>query len=291
MTMTAIGFAVVLGALVCVPLGLRLVEAGSATAERLLLIARLGALPAGIMVTVSLALPVGLLAVGLAVPWAVVGLLAVATAATREIDLGFSLRPDSRHAESAALLFLAVAPVFLLADRLGIQPLGIDPVIVRLTSVHFTFTGFVLPLVGAFVWRRRPSRWLELAVGAVALGIPVTALGFLGPRALNWAGAIAVAGGGFGIALALLGAAGRLEDAAARVLMRTAGTALLIAMPLAVVYATGRFTGNAWIDLPTMARIHGMLNALGFALPALIGMMIAVEQPTRAVGRTAEATQ
>jgi hypothetical protein len=34
-----------------------------------------------------------------------------------------------------------------------------------------------------------------------------------------------------------------------------------------------------------------MLNALGFALPALIGMMIAVEQPIRAVGRTAEATQ
>jgi hypothetical protein len=42
-------------------------------------------------------------------------------------------------------------------------------------------------------------------------------------------------------------------------------------------------------DLPLL--IHGMLNAHELAPPAPIGMMIAIEQPTRAVGRTAEATQ
>ena len=41
-------------------------------------------------------------------------------------------------------------------------------------------------------------------------------------------------------------------------------------MPLAAIYATGTLTGLAWLDLSTMARIHGSLNALGFALPVVL---------------------
>jgi hypothetical protein len=42
-------------------------------------------------------------------------------------------------------------------------------------------------------------------------------------------------------------------------------------MPLAAVYATGLSLDTAWLDLPTMARTHGVINVLGFALATTIG--------------------
>jgi hypothetical protein len=41
-------------------------------------------------------------------------------------------------------------------------------------------------------------------------------------------------------------------------------------MPMAMIYATGTLLGSSWIDLDVMAGVHGSLNALGFALPAMV---------------------
>jgi hypothetical protein len=56
--------------------------------------------------------------------------------------------------------------------------------------------------------------------------------------------------------------------------MRLAGGSLLLAMPLGMAYATGLFLGLAWPDIPTMARVHGTLNTLGFALPSLAALTV-----------------
>jgi hypothetical protein len=41
-------------------------------------------------------------------------------------------------------------------------------------------------------------------------------------------------------------------------------------MALAAVFAVSSAAGTAWLDVPTMARLHGTANALGFALPGLL---------------------
>ena len=48
-----------------------------------------------------------------------------------------------------------------------------------------------------------------------------------------------------------------------------AGVALLLSMPLAVVWATTSWLGIAFLSVPLMAATHGALNVVGFAVPAV----------------------
>ena len=81
--------------------------------------------------------------------------------------------------------------------------------------------------------------------------------------------------GGFGIGVATILVARHLGPRGARVLGTVAGASLLISMPMAAIYATGALVGGSWLDLTTMARIHGGLNALGFAVPVILAWTLA----------------
>jgi hypothetical protein len=55
------------------------------------------------------------------------------------------------------------------------------------------------------------------------------------------------------------------------VLLGISAVSLAIAMTLVGIYTVGEFTGQYWLVLPQMARFHGTINALGFALCGLLG--------------------
>jgi hypothetical protein len=130
---------------------------------------------------------------------------------------------------------------------------------------------------------------LALALGAIFV-VPIV-LGSVGVREVNWIGALLVAGGGFGVGLGALLAAGSLSTPASRALLRVAGVTLLTTMPLAAIYASSVFTGSTVLDIPTMARVHGTLNALGFALPAVVAMNLEARRTAPFRGGTAAARQ
>jgi YndJ-like protein len=258
-----------LAPLVLVPLGFRLLAVATPGSEPPTLL-RMAAIPAAVVLALAFTMPQGAVAAALAVPWlAVTGLVALA-AGLRFLRDPDRLRLGPRYATDAAVAFLAIGASFALIDRLGARPLGFASEVILLTAVHFHFAGFVLPLAGALAFARRPRRWLALALGLVVIGIPTTAVGFFGLPAVNWAGSMLVATGGLGIGLGTLTAARGMTSPAARLLALLAGASLLAAMPLAAAYATGTLIGSAWLDLPTMARIHGGLNALGFALLVML---------------------
>lgn len=258
-----------LAPLVLVPLGYRLLEVVSPESRPPALALRFVLLAAGLLV-IAFRLEASLIAGVLALPWLMVTGGTAAAAGVRWMRGPDRFQPNVRHATDAAVTFLTVGAIFALTDRLGIQPFGFSTTIILLTAVHFHFAGFVLPLAGALAWTRRPSRWTELALGAVVVGIPITALGFFGLPPANWIGAVLTAAGGFGIGLATLAVARSMARGFAVALAVAAGASLLIAMPLAAIYATGTFTGAVWLGIDTMARLHGGLNALGFALPVIV---------------------
>ncbi len=259
----------VIAPLVLVPLGLRLLAIASAGAEPPRL-ARSAAVPAALLLTLSFILEPGLLAAALSLPWLGVTASIALAAGLRLLKDQDRFRPDVRHATDAAVAFLAVGATFATIDRLGARPLDFAPEVILLTAVHFHFAGFVLPLAGALAYGRLPSRWLELALGAVMFGIPITALGFLGVPYANWIGAMLTSIGGFGIGATTVLVARRLDPRRARILAVLAGGSLLVSMPMAAIYSTGVLIGTSWLDLATMARVHGTLNALGFALPVIL---------------------
>jgi hypothetical protein len=255
--------------LVLVPLGFRLLDAAlpgfgpSTRTVRLVF-------PAGILLAMSFGLPAGPLAALLAAPWLVVAGWVALAAGLRLLLDPTRLRPDPRLVTGAAVAFLAAGATFAFVGRLGVVFFGFPPEMTLLAAVHFHFAGFVLTLVGALAYRLRPARPLAIALAVVIVGIPLTAIGFFDLPLANWAGAMLTAAGGFGIGVSTVVLAGGLQTRAARSLARLAGLCLVVSMPLAVVHATGVFVGAAWLDMATMARIHGGLNSFGFGLAAML---------------------
>jgi YndJ-like protein len=258
-----------LAPLVLVPLGLRLLPVATPGSEPPIALRR-AAVPAAWPLALSFVLSPGPLAAALALPWlAVTGLMAAA-AGYHLLRGPDTFRLSPRLATDAAVAYLAIGASFAVTDRLGVRPFGFTPEVILLTAVHFHFAGFILPLAGTLARRRRPNRGLDVALACVIAGIPITALGFFGFPLVNWAGSMLVATGGFAIGVGTLSVARTMTRPPGRSLATVAGVSVLLAMPLAAVYATGMLIGAAWLDLATMARIHGGLNSLGFAAPIVL---------------------
>jgi hypothetical protein len=260
---------------VAVPLGLTAIDSlGDPVADRGFAIVRRTALPAAILLALAFAFPPGIFAGGLALPW----LAMTGVAATLGLLAGIRgprrWRIGTRHAMWAALVFLAIGAGNAISDRLGIQPFGFSPTIVLLTAVHFHVAGFVLVVAGALAHQRTGSILAGAGVAAVIVGMPTTALGFFGVPVANLAGAAVVSLGGLGIAVGALRPTTTFRSPWARRLGWLSGLSLLVAMPLALTYAIGTALGTAWLDLPTMARTHGAINVLGFAIPVSIAMAL-----------------
>ncbi len=268
--MTLLGALFLFAPLVVVPLGLRLVETPARVfPARLVGVAGRWAIVAAVPLVPSFALPAGAEAGLLALPWLIVCGIGALGAAAALVDELPGLRPAARHAGYIAMGFLAVGAAFGAADRFGFRPFGFDTLIIRLTAIHFHFAGFLLPIAGAMAYRRRPAIAVEAAIGAVIVGIPLTAFGFFGFPLPSLVGSLLVAGGGFVIGIAHLVAATGQPGAAVRLLARVAGASLLLSMPLAATYALRAFAGTPAPDIEWMARVHGGLNVFGFALPAI----------------------
>jgi hypothetical protein len=272
----------ILAPLVIVPLGYRLLEIASPGSRPPAVVVRLMPVGAGLLVISFWLLPAGAVAATFAMPWLAITVWTALAAGARLARDPERFRPGVRHATDAAVAFLTVGATFAVIDRLGIRPFGLSSTIILLTAVHFHFAGFVLPLAGALAYGRRPSRWLEAALCAVLIGIPVTALGFLGLPLANWVGAVLTASGGLVIGVATILIARTLLRRSAVALAVIAGASLLVSMPMAVVYATGTLLGTAWFDIGDMAAIHGALNALGFALAVMVAWTVERRALTRA---------
>jgi hypothetical protein len=163
-----------------------------------------------------------------------------------------------------------------------VAPIGLSPIIVEMTAVHFHFTGFAATLMAALLLvRLRKDRGIARATAMAAAlllvaGSPVLALGWATPiRVLQVAGAILVASGVVATSGVLFfRSASLVESTSARVLLRLSALAPLLPMVLAVEYSAGHVFGFATLDIQGMALIHGDLNALGFSLLGLVAWSI-----------------
>ncbi len=175
-------------------------------------------------------------------------------------------------------MFLAVGGGWAVLSRAGATPLGFGPVIVELTAVHFSYAGFVLPLLTGLAAQRLPGIPGTAAAMGVVVGVPLVALGILLGGPIETAAALLLAAAGLGAAtLHLRLAAGAVPAGApGRAAWGVAGASLVAGMALAVAYALGVRLGWDEPTIATMIRWHGGANAVGFALVGLVGWTLAV---------------
>ncbi|WP_405997319.1 YndJ family protein [Streptomyces sp. NBC_00829] len=257
---------VMLGMLVVVPAGLRLMDADELAPIRRTWL--FFAVPGAI----SLWLPRSTAATVLAGVYAL-GTLALAARAPRRIARTRSLAP-AEIAVLTALLTPSVAGVALVAERSGHELFGFGLAILALTVLHFHFAGFTAALVAGLVCRATAGQ----AAGAgrfAALSVPLgTLLVLAGYFVDDWAellGALVLTAGMWTVALLTWRDVRAGErDRFARTLLAVSAAVLVATMLLAVSWALGEATGLPHPNLTWMAATHGLGNALGFALCSVL---------------------
>ncbi|MFF8408881.1 YndJ family protein [Streptomyces omiyaensis] len=258
---------VTLGMLWVVPAGLGLVEGPRPPGwDRLRRAWPLLALPGA----VSLWLPRSGTATALAACYAL-ATLALALQAPARLLLTRSLRPGE-VAVLTALVSPSVAGLALVAERAAYPLFGFELDLLALTVPHFHFAGFAAALVAGLLCAASGEGPLARAA---ALSVPAgTLLVLAGYFVDDWAelaGAVVLTAGMAAVAVLTLRerralAAGR----ATRTLLGVSALVLVVTMALALWWALGEATGLPHPTLTWMAATHGLGNALGFAVCALL---------------------
>jgi len=255
---------VVIGMLVIVPIGLRLLDDPGATLARRVwpIGAAFGAL--------SLWLPRGSLATAAATGYATAAAVLCAYAISRPA------RPrrewPAEIAVLTALLSLGVAASALVAERSGYPLFGFRPTVLLLTVAHFHFAGFAAALVAGLQTRVKPGRAADAAALTVPAGTLLVLIGYFTAEFVELAGALVLTAGMWTIGwLTWRYAHGMGPDRLTAGLLYGSATVLAASMVLAVSWALGEATGLPHPSLEWMAATHGVANALGFALCAMVG--------------------
>ncbi|WP_306054930.1 YndJ family transporter [Natronococcus wangiae] len=277
---------VALATLVLVPLGLGLLEpardaTGGSTPYAAAVV---GQLPAALAAVAGLAAPQGSpAAVALVAPWLGVtgstALLGFRRAASRRGG------PLPELAIDAACLYVPVAAAFLCLHATGTS-LRFAPIIVLLTGVHFHYAGFVLPLVVGLAGRimaPEGGRFETTIAGLVAtastvvivVGIGLIAVGITFSPLIEVLAVAVFTAGVAGFAALLLREAVPAVSRLPGALLAVAALSVFWTMALALAFAYSSLSGTqVLVTIPEMVRWHGSVNALGFALPALLAFRL-----------------
>lgn len=254
-----------------------------------------GQLPAALLLLAAYGLAPGWFAAWCAMPWLGITALIALAGFVRLVRR----RPQSLDAAcvDVGLVYLVIGGVWTLAGRLGLHPLGFDPVVVELTAVHFHYAGLILPVVTGLVIQRLPDSIAARVAGwGVITGVPLVALGITATQ-LRF-GQFIETSAGWWLALAGVLVAGlhlrlaprRGDLPLVRGLWLIAGGSLLWTMLLAAGYALRSYP--SWLpalDISAMRALHGTANALGFGFAGVFGWWLAQRGSRSHSGRTSDA--
>ncbi|MFB6898179.1 YndJ family protein [Streptomyces hydrogenans] len=258
---------VTVGMLWVVPTGLGLVEGPRPPGwDRLRRAWPLLALPGA----VSLWLPRSGTATALAACYAL-ATLALALQAPARLTLTRSLRPGE-IAVLTALVSPSVAGLALVAERASYPLFGFELDLLALTVPHFHFAGFAAALVAGLLCRAPAEGPLaRTAALSVPAGTLLVLAGYFVDDWAELAGAVVLTAGMAAVSvLTLRERRGLAADPATRALLGVSALVLAVTMALALWWAVGEATGIPHPTLTWMAATHGLGNALGFAVCALL---------------------
>jgi YndJ-like protein len=241
--------------------------------DRLTARLRGAAVVAGCLATTGLALRRDVaLAVTLGTPWLVLTLVAALLAIRRWWRAERTWAVIGRPVAFAYLAFGAAWLVLELADA---RPLGLTPPFIELAAVHFSYAGFTAGMLATVAARRvatsSPAQ-ATVMVTLVLVGPPVVAVGFRFAPPVQVVGAVLLTTGlsmlSWLTARIVIPAAG---DRLAATMLGASSVAVVVPMLLAVWWAIGMTAALPAPSVPTMARTHGLTNAVGFAFLGVLG--------------------
>jgi hypothetical protein len=171
--------------------------------------------------------------------------------------------------------YALVGALWLLAARLGLQPVGFHEPIVLLTAVHFHYAGLMAAVLAGLAASdndaARASLALRAALSGAVLGPGLLGLAFLAGPKLKLIAVGLMMIGECGIAVGTLRIGLRGMNEIGRRLLLVGSACVIAGMALAAVWAVGEYPLHAFVNLEQMAWYHGVLNSVGFGLCSLVG--------------------
>jgi len=230
--------------------------------------------PAAALATASFFLPVGRLAAALASPWLLVCVLLASEGLVR-LYCCYRQASFAQFCFAMGQLYLPVGASWLVLSRLGWYPLGFGEPIVFLTAVHFHFAGFVSAVLAGVTYEHSRSGPWAAPLGAglfgVVLGPALLSVAFLvGPRPKVMAASLIVIGQ-LGLAAAMFRVGITTPHGYGRWMLCTSAACVVAGMALATIWAAGEYSLHPLVNMAQMARLHGVLNALGFGTSGALG--------------------
>lgn len=233
-----------------------------------------------VIAAVSFFLPKGVLAGTFAIAWLPVTLFAAWNGLLIVKATGFRklIENPAELCFGIAQFYVPIGALWLLASRLGMEPLGFSEPIILLTAIHFHFAGFAAPILAGLVGRQlnqHPHKLTQnvyfLIAVIVMLGPALVAVGItFSPAVEALAGAV-LALGYTGLALITLGMGLRPGNGFARVFLAISALSAVVTMFAAAAYALRTFNLLPFLSIPQMVAVHGWGNAVGFVFCGLLG--------------------
>jgi hypothetical protein len=252
-------------------------------------VVNLGLLPSGLLITLAMVLLRGWLAFAVCLPWLLVSIVLSwqASQGWREQRYGW--------VRLAARLYLVIGALWAAAYCLGLRLLAFPDAIVLLTSVHFHYAGFGMPMLAYLASAGPPHKGAssdedpqaDLVAALACLGsvgsVPLVAAGITasqvgaGPWLETAAGWLQALSGLLVAWIYIRQFSHRHFSDGVRTLWGLAGICLAAGMVLAASYASRWIVPNVWLTLPSMWALHGSFNVLGISA-ALAGWWIASDR-------------
>lgn len=183
--------------------------------------------------------------------------------------------------------YALVGALWLLASRMGLQPVGFHEPIVLLTAVHFHYAGLMAAvLAGLIVASTRTGLFLRIALSCAVLGPGFLGLAFLAGPKFKLAAVGVMVIGECGIAFGSLRIGLASASGIGGQMLILGSACVILGMVLAGIWAIGEYPLHAFVNLEQMARYHGVLNSLGFGLCSLVGWTLLRGQTQAEVGQT-----
>jgi hypothetical protein len=176
--------------------------------------------------------------------------------------------------------YLIVGALWACASRFQMTPLGFHEPWVVLTANHFHYAGYCVSILGAraaelALKKNALSNAFAWTLRFMGLGPPIVAIGITGVPLLEVISSVVLALSLTTYAWIMMTSVTRhVEVNAARLFLRVSSLCLFFTMAAACIYTVGHYIGRELFSIVLMIRIHGMVNAGGFALLGLLGFAV-----------------
>lgn len=205
----------------------------------------------------------------LAFVWWLYGILLALFAVVKCLERGW--RPLHELAIDSGFMYLSIGGFWMYASVAQLEIMDFSQEIVLLTAVHFHYSSFIIPIVAGLLGRLSVNnRSVFNAMLVIIIVSPLTvAVGITYSRVIEWLAVclyfISLYAYGYFVLTT------PFRNRVAKGFVAVSALILLMTITFSLIYAYGRLQNSFTISIETMVWIHGVTNAFGVVLGALIG--------------------